>query len=115
MLVPALEVFSTPEKLNDILGSSSLEKSGIGGNGNSISDTPLKVKAVPIPKAALVKPPAAARDLPRPPAKVQPPNANAPPINAAPNNIFLKAPPPAPLITGTILTPSLPIGPCKSS
>jgi len=38
--VPARDVFWVPEKLKDILGSPSLEKSGSSGKGKSIPLTP---------------------------------------------------------------------------
>ena len=115
MLVPALSVFCTPEKLNDILGSSSLLNSFPLGIGNSISDTLFKTKDAPIPKAALAPKLAVAKLAPKPLPKTKAFEPKAPKApkdnanNAPPNNILPKFPP-EPLITGTILTPSLPIG-----
>jgi len=43
----ALKTEMSPEKLKDILGSSSLVNSFCSGRGNSISDTPCKVNAAP--------------------------------------------------------------------
>ena len=109
MLVPALSVFCTPEKLNEMRGSSSLLKSLPLGMGNKISLTPIRVKPIPIfPKRADIQAPTVKPV--RPNDRVVPPVAKANPINATPAKALPT--PPAPLITGTILTSDSPIGSC---
>ena len=87
-------------------GSSSFEKSGKSGKGNNISDTPVKVKAAPIPNKPLDKAPPV---IPAFVKAIEPGTAKASPIKATPSKVLPK-PPPAPLITGTILILDLPIG-----
>jgi hypothetical protein len=112
--VPARDVFCIPLKLKDNCGSSSELKSGSFGKGNSISLTPDNTKEAPIPIAAFVMAPAAAKEpgatigLKNDPI-VKGVNKKAPPIKAAPNNTF-PIPLPAPLMTGIKCISSCPTG-----
>ena len=72
------------------------------GKGNNISLTPIRARPIPTFPAIAVAPPKNPTPVKLPPAKVAPPDKTPTPIKAAPNNNFL-APPPAPVMTGTIL------------
>ena len=90
MLVPALEVFCTPEKLKDTLGSSSLLKSFGLGRGNNSSLTPINVKPIPRFIAVLAKKPAS----PALKTANPPPVVKANPIKATPANVLPNPPEP---------------------
>ena len=98
-------MFCTPEKLKDILGSSS----SVGSSDeNNISFTPCKTKAAPkfnakVPKVPNCKPPADVRAAKPPPVAIANPSNTAPAIN------FL-APDPAPDIAGTKCISCYPTG-----